>query len=596
MALPPFLQQLPSTLHPYRRYLPVSVLFLIAILLCPSPAASFDHILIVVLLFSGWMVLLHCLQSFFSREIRLFHYLFPLLIAVCELLNFRVFSQKETESAFRYALLTDVACIGIDLVICNLHRYPRLSRCLHTLFQLCLLVFPVAILGRNAIDRVPLDHEAIISLYQTDLAEALGYACEHAAVWAMAAALLAAAILIFMVNAKPSPRSPHRASLCAIVPAVALLAWITAQNKLHNIQLLKDSFMYFDELSEISETLAGRQNSGSLPPELQAKLLNSGHDARVFFILGESHARNYTTGYGYSQPSTPFIASLRQHPDVFFLDQAFSCNTSTIHAVEMIFTNHDQYENTALRPQEKITVFELLRQCGYATSFISNQYPYGKHESPVAAISTTADSTRWLNTPSDFILKQRHLDAELMEDYSQHTLDGPRTFTVFHLIGSHSPYKQRLPQKDYAKDLFADSYDRILHYVDSCLETFFKQMTNPPHLADIIIYMPDHGEDPVNYQHDQAHFPKCPDMVKIPMFIYLSPDYQKKHPAIPQALRNAQNRVFTNDLTFNLLLALLGIDHQFASPKLNLLSTEYNLDDNSARTLTGRYKLDGTLP
>lgn len=60
-----------------------------------------------------------------------------------------------------------------------------------------------------------------------------------------------------------------------------------------------------------------------------------------------------------------------------------------------------------------------------------------------------------------------------------------------------------------------------------------------------MIYVSDHGED-MELTHTASPFQY--NMVRIPLWIYLSPAYQHAHPQTVQQLRAHENAVFTNDL------------------------------------------------
>lgn len=62
-----------------------------------------------------------------------------------------------------------------------------------------------------------------------------------------------------------------------------------------------------------------------------------------------------------------------------------------------------------------------------------------------------------------------------------------------------------------------------------------------------MIYFSDHAEDMV-YYHGTSGFSY--DMIRIPFWIYLSPDYRKIHPDILPALQSNKDKIFTNDLLF----------------------------------------------
>ena len=78
------------------------------------------------------------------------------------------------------------------------------------------------------------------------------------------------------------------------------------------------------------------------------------------------------------------------------------------------------------------------------------------------------------------------------------------------------------------------------------------------------------------------------------MLLYLSESFREEHPELDKTLRSHIRSVFTNDLTFELLLDLMGIAHTFGSPHLRIALPAYDLPFDKARTLLGTRRLDGT--
>ena len=98
------------------------------------------------------------------------------------------------------------------------------------------------------------------------------------------------------------------------------------------------------------------------------------------------------------------------------------------------------------------------------------------------------------------------------------------------------------------------------------------------------LYLSDHAEIPgVGHAADLFE----PEMAEIPMFLYLSDTLRHQRPELEQTLRNNAEKLFTNDLIFELMLDLMGIHHRFGTPELRFASPEYNLPPEKARTLWG---------
>ena len=80
------------------------------------------------------------------------------------------------------------------------------------------------------------------------------------------------------------------------------------------------------------------------------------------------------------------------------------------------------------------------------------------------------------------------------------------------------------------------------------------------------------------------------------MWVYLSERYRKEHPEIAERLRVATEQIVTNDLVFNLLLDLMGMDNEFVDPTLVPGREEYRIDEENVRTVYGRERIYVTPP
>lgn len=80
------------------------------------------------------------------------------------------------------------------------------------------------------------------------------------------------------------------------------------------------------------------------------------------------------------------------------------------------------------------------------------------------------------------------------------------------------------------------------------------------------------------------------DMVRIPMWMYLSPAYQQALPGHTQALRQHESRYFTNDMLYDTICGLLNAPSSRYNPEQDLPVRATPLRDKIT-TMLGQHKL-----
>ena len=135
-------------------------------------------------------------------------------------------------------------------------------------------------------------------------------------------------------------------------------------------------------------------------------------------------------------------------------------------------------------------------------------------------------------------------------------------FVVLHIMGSHIYYNNRYPEKfnqfktNEGESTVSSlpSYANSILYTDYVLSQVFDYAQKNLNLQ-AMVYFSDHGEN-LEISHNPVVF--IFDMVRIPMWVYLSPAYQQALPGHTQALRQHQSRYFTNDMLYDTICGLLN--------------------------------------
>ena len=323
----------------------------------------------------------------------------------------------------------------------------------------------------------------------------------------------------------------------------------------------------------------------------------------IVFVIGESYNKHHSQLYGYNHETTPRQVALHKKGNLIPFTDVIAPFNLTSFVFKNIFSVHavgdkGDWCDDPLFP-------ELFRRAGYRVAFITNQFlPQAKE-----AVYDFSGGF-FLNNPilskAQFDVRNTKLykfDAGVIRDYDQivkkdieQNPDVPR-LTILHLKGQHTNYRDRFPkdrkhfnEKDYKKDwpemskrcrmLLAD-YDNATLYNDSIMSEVIKRFEDED---AIVVYMSDHGEEAFGdgmeifgRNHSATiDFRLAHEEYEIPMWIWYSNEYAKKHPDIVKQVKEACHRPFMTDNISQVLLYLAGIKSTHYRDDYNVLSDEYN--------------------
>ena len=322
----------------------------------------------------------------------------------------------------------------------------------------------------------------------------------------------------------------------------------------------------------------------------------------IVLIIGESYNKHHAALYGYNKPTTPEQQRLaRRGLLVPYTDVVAPWNLTSF-VFKLVFSTYtvdDDVEsdwcNAPLFPT-------LFRKAGYEVDFLTNQFlPRSKE-----AIYDFSGGF-FLNdeelSHSMFSHRNTRLhtyDEGLLADYDSLAATRPANdstprLTIFHLMGQHVEYNQRFPngrthfrRSDYQRpDLkqkevqWVADYDNATRYNDSIVAQIVRRFEGK---EAIVIYLADHGEevyDGIRNKHGRVHSDKigprlAHEEYEIPMWIYATPTYQRRHADVWRRVRQQRSQPFMSDALPHTLLWLAGIHTPHYMPQRNILSTDFD--------------------
>ena len=326
----------------------------------------------------------------------------------------------------------------------------------------------------------------------------------------------------------------------------------------------------------------------------------------IVLIIGESYNKHHSQLYGYTMPTTPRQLALREEGSLVPFSDVVAPWNLTSFVFKNVMSLHAVGDEGDWCDQPLFP--EVFRKAGYHVTFITNQF---LPEADEAVYDFSGGF--FLNHPelskAQFDTRNTRLhpyDEGVLEEYDHlKSEDREHNLVILHLMGSHTMYKERYPQKT-RKHLLAPMYNRpdlspkkrmiLADYDNSVLynDSIVWAVTEKFKEKDaVVIYMPDHAEEIFNgppYMYGRMHSARIDyrlarEEFEIPFWIWGSPLYRENHPYGWQAIQQAKDRPMMTDRLAHLLLYLGGISTPAYREELNVISPKY--DAKRPRLLKG---------
>ncbi len=312
-------------------------------------------------------------------------------------------------------------------------------------------------------------------------------------------------------------------------------------------------------LKELQTKLQADNTRPTQPP-----FIRPADDLDVVFVLGESTSRFHIPQYGYARPTTPGLSALGNR--IAWMSDAISTESHTVESVSSIMLR-----TVRQVPLQTETLVDRLNAAGVHTRWYSTQTGVGPWGSPIMRMAEQSRYIERFDNPSPTWLLgiDRQLrvgqgftaDAEMVEKVAT-DLTEPRqgpSFWLIHLTVTHWDYCRLIPHAAVATtadwtrgtayfgtatDRTSDvnCYDAGLIHLDGLL-TRLIQRTEKRTRPTILIYAPDHGEDPEGGTGHSARIPSSKH-VEIPVAIHFNDAARRMRPDAWKAIQSHRNERF----------------------------------------------------
>lgn len=427
--------------------------------------------------------------------------------------------------------------------------------------------------------------DAVFAIMQTDPVEALSYIRDTLGITTSILALVVYLGLIVLFLRllrhlhKPSLQKKASGLLIFLFLLNIFLVWRTREN------IYTEPYLQVNKYASLLQAFHENQKKREAMIQDNLNIRSSGFDGVYVMIIGEATTRNHMGAFGYQRDTTPWLSSMKDQPGTILFPNTWSNATFTVLSLSYGLTSKNQYNDVSL--DSAPSIIEVVKAAGYNTAWCSNQIRfYGVYDTPIAVIANEADQKDWDNTNP---LGENFFDEVLLDSIDQLKIQN-KMLIVLHLMGSHNSYHSRYPKEFQIyneEEHHIGDYDNSILYNDHFMKQVYEKVSAMPNFK-ALVYFSDHGESvDANGMHDSANFRWS--MARIPLYMMFSESYRQEHPDIYNNLQNARNNYYTNDLMFNTMLGIMGIQiPNIYEPENDITSTTYNNDVNRFMTIHGK--------
>lgn len=475
-----------------------------------------------------------------------------------------------------------IALLNLALLLPMLFEKHVIRSVLRFIFLAVILLPVFVILGYYSVTSTVFAPDTLLAIAQTNIQEAIEYAKDNFSCKTIFLIILTNAFVFFVAIKNTQKILWNKYNLFLV------LFCITAC--LVGVYKYRDNIIT-DIPKQASKTLAQYKNFSKERTDrkdnMSKLLLSHKPEAGVYvLVIGESQNRAHMQAYNYHRATTPWLDSMKNDKNMLLFTKAYSCHTHTVPTLLYALTAKNQYNNIAVK--NAVSVLEVAEAAGFETVWLSNQVKYSAWDTPVTSIASEANQQKWINSTLGESTNTDYFDGKLIEELEKIKITD-KMLIVMHLMGNHGSYEQRYPKafEKYDGKNTIDKYDNSIIYNDYVMSQVYKRARKIPNFKGLV-YCSDHADAiDKNLSHDAAQFDF--DMTHIPLYIYLSDSYIQNNSAKYKSFEKQKNKLFTNDLLFNLMLGVLGINlNNIYEPNNDPTADTFDNNKERFKTLYGK--------
>ena len=309
----------------------------------------------------------------------------------------------------------------------------------------------------------------------------------------------------------------------------------------------------------------------------------------IIMVIGESASSYYMSAYSDTKNNnTPWLRSMKGNKNFILFPHVYTSWGQTVPSLERALTEKNQYNDKEFN--QSLTIIDIAKKAGYETYWFSNQGYISGADTPITLVAQTADHAKWLSEDKKWSGSFQY-DGDLM-NYLKQVDPNKNNFVVLHFMGSHEDCINRYPSKfarfsEPGQFDMVKNYDDSLAYTDFVLQKIYEYASSNLNLQ-AMLYFSDHGGDPYRKRHPDASGFK---FLQVPMFVYVSQEYQKLYVDNLKIYRDNRNKYFTNDMIYEVVCDLLRVKSNFFVEENSILNSKYKFTPETLTTNLGKTKI-----
>lgn len=480
----------------------------------------------------------------------------------------------------------------------------RLATLFITIIALCLCIVPMGFIAYAQVFQIPMTDEAIHGAMQSYDSQMIEFWQQYVGKKRTLYMIIGFAALFFAVRHVNKQSTKLRTA--ASFSALSLLAGLAIVNdRLHQSRttnLLTASIVKYKWEIDAFKKIADNRKNVAIKG---ARAAEHAGDTTVI-VIGESVNKKFMSAYGYIQNTTPNLDKRIAANEIVLYKNAYSNHTHSNPTMSLILTQANQYNEG--KWLESPSVFNFAKAASVETQWLTNHRLLGGWSNQITTIIREADRLETINFKIGYGSDSSNYDHDLIPLYKEAIAERPNQLTFLHLYNSHLFYCNRYPpsSKKFPSKLSPATFGKMgelrktsegllgcyvntIHYTDAVLEELIIELEqkNSP---SVLLYVTDHAEEPIDQRtHNSAQFTF--DMINIPLFVWANKAWQEKHADKWKAIQRNKHKIITNDLIFESILGISGIE----SPEINTtrdISSESYQSLSNPLTLHGRTRIN----